>query len=224
MNKLISFKHIKILVFFCVANIIFFPIEMLANNDLQLAIGDENGLFSKETTINVFGDELLPDGSKKIAPGKSGVYKFFIDNPTNNDADYLIKMSENMSYPIKYSIVLNETKWILGNENEQLFLTNSEQQLHNSLKSKERHSYTVYWSWPFEIMRDESDTKLGNNALEQTLFYELKFEFATSFQFNSDDYRLPLTGETDVILLSFIGILLMILGIKFLQSNRYSEN
>ena len=168
----------------------------------DVEFSDEKEIWDLDTKIDIFsiskenedGQIIVEssDGSKVIAPGMEGTYRFQINNKGNIAVDAKTQLDisfivenlefENLPIEVKFSNYkgenLNGGGWIIVDKFNQC--------VDELVIGK--NSYVYYqldWRWAFELGNDEFDTLLGNLSVNSVVKMTVGIQ-ATATQ--SDDY------------------------------------
>lgn len=129
----------------------------LDKNDGDIIIEDKNGNYLFQKKLEIFDNSFLDN---KIAPGISSVYFFRINNNSNVNIKYDLKLNNASSYDInmKYRLKRNG-KYILGNEWMNAFSIKTS---FLELDSGKSDMYELEWKW---FDNDEVDSYIGENII-----------------------------------------------------------
>lgn len=119
-----------------------------------LVIREDGEIWGAEHDISLFSGE--------ISPGKSGEYKFEIENPTESDLQYMIKIADENDWggksPVVFRLKMNNL-YVGDGQNwksaEEMTLSG----LYFSENSKQ--IFVLEWMWPYAGGDDETDTEIG---------------------------------------------------------------
>lgn len=151
-------------------------------------VKDGKQVWSTKTAVDIFRAEYKSadgevtvqseEGSKVIAPGTEGNYTFQLRNSSAYKAEYKVwieaKLSdETMNEPIQ-SRMSGKGKWLLGgSESWKKALDLNGVSQSGTLAAGKTADYTIYWHWPYEQGMDETDTHLGDQAVNRNLTYTI---------------------------------------------------
>lgn len=196
-------------------------------------VKDGKQVWSTKTAVDIFKAEYKnadgettvqsEDGSKVIAPGSEGSYTFQLKNSGAYKAEYKVwveaKLSDPaMNQPIQ-SRMSGRGQWLLGGSQgwkQALDLDGVSQS--GTLAAGKTADYTICWQWPYEQGIDETDTGLGDQAVDRDLSYTITIHtMATSDEGGSGNsgglIHAIQTGDTSHILL---WVLILVGSLSFL--------
>lgn len=159
-----------------------------AGKKAAFTVKDGKQVWSTKTAVDIFKAEYKnaegettvqsEDGSKVIAPGSEGSYTFQLKNSGAYKAEYKVwveaKLSDPaMNQPIQ-SRMSGRGQWLLGGSKgwkQALDLDGVSQS--GTLAAGKTADYTIYWQWPYEQGMDDTDTSLGDQAVDRDLSYTI---------------------------------------------------
>lgn len=124
----------------------------------------------KNEELNIFRNEKF-DGENKIAPKSKGVYKFCIENVTQENVTYNINFKEDTDYLVnmKYKLKIDNV-YIKGNE--ETYININDLSVKDIIVLKDSiNIYTLEWYWEDD---DYNDTYAGSKKIDQ--YYKLNLE------------------------------------------------
>ncbi len=159
-----------------------------AGKKAAFTVRDGKQVWSTQTKVDIFQAEYKnaegettvqsEDGSKVIAPGSEGSYTFQLKNSGAYKADYKVWVEATLSDPAMnqpiQSRMSGRGQWLLGGSQgwKQALDLNGVSQS-GTLAAGKSADYTIYWQWPYEQGIDETDTSLGDQAVDRDLQYTI---------------------------------------------------
>jgi len=146
----------------------------------KLSVFDDAQTWGSETQVDLFlgsynGTVVSGNGEKVIAPGTSNFYGFALKNNGNIPLDYTVSLKvESLSeeqaadpgIPLEWRLLDGEkaplTLWREYGEQEETLKC-------SMLDVRRQDNYTIEWRWPYERGADQTDTKLGDEAVNRLL-------------------------------------------------------
>ena len=151
-------------------------LDLKSENDMtgDIFVNDESGNYVYQQSLNIFNNKYF--NSNKIAPGVSSIYKFRVNNESNIDTKYYIKMTEISEYNInlKYRLKRNGL-YIIGDVNNYVNAEELETTYYE-LNQNKFDDYELDWKW----FDDDLDNLAGSKALEYNLNIRFYFEMVDS--------------------------------------------
>ena len=149
-----------------------------------LAVSDDTQTWDSETHVNLFrsgyGSTVKSgDGDKIIAPGTSNQYAFSVKNEGGLPLDYAISLEvkvvseekESQKLPLEWRLLFGDGTMV---SDWQIYNGRTETLKESTLNVRNQDNYTIEWRWAYEQGggMDETDTMLGNLAVDQPLSVE----------------------------------------------------
>ncbi|XCP85911.1 hypothetical protein ABXS75_03665 [Roseburia hominis] len=184
----------------------------------ELQVYDDVQIWNSETHVDLFrnsydGTVKSDDEEKVIAPGTSNFYDFTLKNNGNIPLDYAISLrvdtylGEEETYsaiPLEWRLLAGDgtavSDWREYNERTEVLRQ-------ATLDIRHQDNYTVEWRWAFERGEgmDESDTDMGNLAVNQPLgvnatIYVYAEQSASWDGKTPSSWKVPKTGDPSNIL------------------------
>lgn len=149
-----------------------------------LAVSDDTQTWDSETHVNLFrsgydSTAKSGDGDKIIAPGTSNQYSFSVKNEGSLPLDYAISLEvkvvseaeESQKLPLEWRLLSGDGTTV---SDWQIYNGRTETLKESTLNVRNQDNYTIEWRWAYEQGggMDETDTMLGNLAVDQPLSVE----------------------------------------------------
>lgn len=149
-----------------------------------LAVSDDTQTWDSETHVNLFrsgydSTAKSGDGDKIIAPGTSNQYAFSVKNEGGLPLDYAISLEvkvvseeeESQKIPLEWRLLSGDGTTV---SDWQIYNGRTETLKESTLNVRNQDNYTIEWRWAYEQGggMDETDTMLGNLAVDQPLSVE----------------------------------------------------
>lgn len=115
------------------------------------------------------------NGDGLLAPGTENEYSFRLKNTGNTPLDYTLEVEayitpEETALPVEVKMKSYAGDYLVGGKQSWDPVTELDGVRDQaSLAANQYASYTLEWQWPFEAGQDESDTILGNQAVEEEI-------------------------------------------------------
>ena len=150
--------------------------DLKSENDMtgDIFVNDDSGNYVYQQSLNIFNNKYF--NSSKIAPGVSSTYKFRVNNNSNINIKYYLKMNEVSDYYInlKYRLKKNGL-YIIGDENNYVDFEKLET-MYYRLDKNTFDDYELDWKW----FDDDLDNLVSEKMQEYYLNIRFYFEMDDS--------------------------------------------